>query len=227
MRRLSWLPSETNELLRLASLLGGAFTLRDLASITGRPVIDVAAWLREASLAGLVVGDGERLAFRHDLIREAVYGHMLPAERRDLHRAAGQALAHAGAPTPQIAEQFARGALPGDLDAVEWLERAADETSPVAPASAVALLEQAVSLAPPPWSGTTALQAEMITPLVLCGRFDDAETIADAVLAASPKRRCRVQGALRDVRAARQPRSDRCGDRLDAPCRRRPGSARR
>ena len=112
----------------MASLLGSAFTLRDLASITGRAVIDVAAWLREASLAGLVVGDGDRLAFRHDLIREAVYGHMLPAERRDLHRAAGQALAHAGAPTQQIAEQFARGALPGDLEAVSWLERAADET---------------------------------------------------------------------------------------------------
>ena len=118
VRRLSWLPPETNELLRLASLLGSAFTLHDLAAITGRAVIDVAAWLREASLAGLIVGDGDRLAFRHDLIREAVYGHMLPAERRDLHRAAGQALAHAGAPTQQIAEQFARGALPGDLEAV-------------------------------------------------------------------------------------------------------------
>jgi hypothetical protein len=79
-RRLSWLPHETIELLRLASLLGIAFTLRDLASITGRPVIDVAAWLREASLAGLIVGDSDRLAFRHDLIRESVYGHMLPAE---------------------------------------------------------------------------------------------------------------------------------------------------
>ena len=112
MRRLSWLPSETNELLRLASLLGNTFTLGDLASITGRPVIDVAAWLREASLAGLIVGDGDRLAFRHELVREAVYGHMLPAERRDLHRAAGQALANAGAPTQQVAQQFARGAFP-------------------------------------------------------------------------------------------------------------------
>ena len=135
-------------MLRLASLLGSAFTLRDLAAITGRPVIDVAAWLREASLAGLIVGDGDRLAFRHDLIREAVYGHMLPAERRDLHRAAGQALANAGAPTQQIAEQFARGALPGDLEAVSWLERAALETISVSPGSAIALLDDAVALRP-------------------------------------------------------------------------------
>jgi class 3 adenylate cyclase/DNA-binding CsgD family transcriptional regulator/tetratricopeptide (TPR) repeat protein len=187
VRRLSWLPSETIELLRLASLLGGAFTLGDLAAITRRPVIDVAAWLREASLAGLIVGDRDRLAFRHDLIRDAVYGYMLPAERRDLHRAAGQALADAGAPTQQIAEQFARGALPGDLEAVRWLERAAGETISVSPASAVALFERAVALAPTNWPGRAALQARAIEPLIRCGGYDDAEAIAKALLASSPR----------------------------------------
>ena len=186
VRRLSWLPSATNELLRCASLLGGAFTLADLAVITGRPIIDVAAWLREASLAGLIVGDGDRLAFRHDLIREAVYGHMLPAERRDLHRAAGQALAHADAQTQQIAEQFAHGAMPGDLEAVTWLERATLETASVSPTSAVALLEQAVSLAPAQWPGRAALHARMIEPLASCGRCNDAEAIVESILAASP-----------------------------------------
>ena len=186
VRRLSWLPTETRELLRLASLLGSAFTLHDLASITGRAVIDIAAWLREASMAGLIVGDGDRLAFRHDLIREAVYGHMLPAERRDLHRAAGQALVGTGAPTQQIAEQVSRGAIPGDLEAVSWLERAAVETISVSPGSALALLEQAVSLAPATWSGRPALQAQMIAPLAWCGRFDDAEAIATTVLAVAP-----------------------------------------
>ena len=186
VRRLSWLPTETRELLRLASLLGSAFTLHDLASVTGRAVVDIAAWLREASLAGLIVGDGDRLAFRHDLIREAVYGHMLPAERRDLHRAAGHALAGAGAPTQQIAEQVSRGALPGDLEAVRWLERAAVETISVSPGSALALLEQAVSLAPATWPGRPALQAQMIAPLAWCGRFDDAEAVATTVLAVAP-----------------------------------------
>jgi class 3 adenylate cyclase/DNA-binding CsgD family transcriptional regulator len=186
VRRLSWLPPETNELLRLASLLGGAFTLRDLAVITGRPVIDVAAWLREASLAGLIVGDDDRLAFRHDLIREAVYGHMLSAERRDLHRAAGQALAHAGAPTQQIARQFALGAMPGDLEAIAWLERAGVETISVSPSSAIALLDDAVSLAPDRWPGRPALQARLIEPLAWCGRFEDAEAIANTILATSP-----------------------------------------
>ena len=186
VRRLSWLPHETNELLRLASLLGTMFTLHELAVVTGRSVVDVAAGLREASLAGLVVGEGDRLTFRHDLIREAVYSEMPPAVRRDLHRAAGTALARDGAPTQQIARQLALGALPGDLDAVGWLEHAAAESMSVSPSSALTLLDEAVALAPPNWPGRGALQARMIEPLAWCGRFDEAEAIADAVLASAP-----------------------------------------
>ena len=109
VRRLSWLPVETNEVLRYASLLGTAFTLHDVATVMGRSVVDIAGWLRDASLAGLINGDGDRLAFRHDLIREAVYEHMPHAERRDLHRAAGSALARGGAESRQVAEQFREG----------------------------------------------------------------------------------------------------------------------
>ena len=186
VRRLSWLAIETRELLRLASLLGTSFTLADLATVTGRSVIDVAAWLRDASLAGLVTGDGDRLVFRHDLIRDAVYGDMLPAERRDLHRAAADALARAGAPTQQVARQFARGAVDGDLDAVDWLVRAADETVPIAPSAAIALYDEALALAPEMWHGRAGVQARMIEPIAWCGQFERAERIAASVLDADP-----------------------------------------
>ena len=186
VRRLSWLPSETSDLLRLASLLGTTFSLRELAAIEGRGVPDVAACLREASLAGLIVGDADRLAFRHDLIREAVYSHMLAGERRALHRAAGQALAGIGSPTQQVADQFARGADLGDVEAITWLERAARDTVSVSPVNAVALLEQAVGLVTPGWRRRTALQARMIEPLALCGRHDEAIAIAEGILATSP-----------------------------------------
>ena len=186
VRRLSWLPPETRELLRLASLLGTSFTLADLATITGRSIIDVAAWLREASLAGLVIGKGDRLTFRHDLIREAVYDHMLAAERRDLHRACAQALAAAGAPIQQVARQFARGALRGDLDAVTWLERAADETISIAPSAALDLYDEALSVAPDRWPGSGAVRARMIEPLAWCGRLAEAEALVSQVLASSP-----------------------------------------
>ena len=186
IRRLSWLPTEVVELLRLASLLGGTFTLRDLATVTGRSIVDVAARLQDASQAGLVVGEGDRLAFRHDLIREAIYTDMAPAVRGDLHRAAGQALATHGAPVTQVAQQFALGARAGDLDAVAWLERAGVEVLAVSPSAALTLFEQARDLAPPTWPGRPALLARMIEPLAGCGRFDEGEAVARAVLESSP-----------------------------------------
>ena len=187
IRRLSWLPADVVELLRLASLLGGSFTLRDLATITGHSVVDVAARLQDASQAGLVIGDGDRLAFRHDLIREAIYTDMAPAVRSDLHRAAGQALASQHAPVTQIAQQFALGARPGDLDAVDWLEQAGSEVLAVSPSGSIIHFEQALELAPIGWPGRAALQVRLIEPLAGCGRFDDAEAVARAVLADTPE----------------------------------------
>ena len=185
VRRLGWLARETIDLLRLASLLGTSFTLADVAVITGRSVVDVAAGLREASTGGIISGAGDRLRFRHDLIREAVYGNMAPAERRDLHAAAGHSLAASGAPTQRVADQFARGALPGDLDAVDWLQRAADEVVSISPGSGLDLYEQALALAPELWPGRAAILARMVEPLAWCGRFDEAQGASDAVLASS------------------------------------------
>ena len=207
VRRLSWLPTETNEVLRFASLLGTAFTLHDVGTVMGRSVVEVAGWLREASLAGLIAGDGDRMSFRHDLIREAVYGHMLPAERRDLHRAAGAALALAGASTGQVAEQFGRGARLGDREAIGWLERGADEVQPVSPGGAVELLEQAIVLTPPHWPERLELQARCLEPLLLCGRFDEAQQVGDAVVAASPSVEI-AYTALRGLSAAHADRGD-------------------
>jgi class 3 adenylate cyclase/DNA-binding CsgD family transcriptional regulator/tetratricopeptide (TPR) repeat protein len=186
IRRLSWLPEGTRDLLRLASLLGTSFTLTELSAVTGRTVVEVASWLRDAMLAGLVVGEGERLSFRHDLVREAVYDDMLPAERRDLHHAAGQALARAGAPLQQVAWQYSRGATTGDLEAVGWLVRAADEVMSVAPSAAIELFEAALALAPPWWPQRSQIQARLIEPLAWCGRFERAEELAASVLATSP-----------------------------------------
>ena len=186
IRRLSWLEPDVVELLRLASILGATFTLRDLAVITGRTVMDVAAQLHGASQAALVVGDGDRLAFRHDLIREAIYEDMALAVRQDLHRAAAEALAAASAPAAQVARQVALGARPGDLDAVSWLEQAAAGCAAVDPGTAIDLLERAIDLAPPDWAGRHRLRVRLIEPYARAGRFDAGRTIADAVLAASP-----------------------------------------
>lgn len=182
VRRLSALPGDTVEALRVASLLGRDFLLNDLATVMGRPVVEVASLLRAPVEMALLAGTGDTLSFRHDLIREAVYDDIGRAIRRDLHSAAGRALAAAGAPVAQVAQQFALAARPGDVVAVGWLERAAIATRALDLPAAVSLFEQALALAEIDWEGRTRLEVELLEALAGCGRVDEARTLAAALL---------------------------------------------
>jgi len=130
LRRVSFLPEPTLQALRSASILGSAFSLTDLATVTGRPAVDLSGVLGEAMRARVLEDDGARLRFRHELIRDAIYQDLAGSVRRALHREAGQRLARAGAPALQVAEHLARGATTGDTDAVTWLARAARHATP-------------------------------------------------------------------------------------------------
>ena len=99
--------------------------------------------LAEAIRARVLEDDGDRLRFRHDLIRDAIYEDLPASVRRGLHREAGQRLARAGAPALQVAEHLARGAGPGDAEAIGWLTRAAREAAARSPDVAADLLERA------------------------------------------------------------------------------------
>jgi predicted ATPase len=72
LRRLSFLPDETLRALRAASILGSGFSLTDLALVSGRPAIELAAALAEAIRARVIQDDGVQLRFRHDLIRDSI-----------------------------------------------------------------------------------------------------------------------------------------------------------
>ena len=71
--RLGSVSAQTAQILRTAALLGGKFTVTDLAVLLRRPVSDLAAGLHEAVAARILVGSGAELAFRHQLIRQALY----------------------------------------------------------------------------------------------------------------------------------------------------------
>ena len=114
LRRVSFLPEPTLQALQSASILGSGFSLTDLATVTGRPAVDLSVVLGEAIRARVLEDDGDRLRFRHDLIRDSIYEDLAGSVRRALHREAGQRLAQAGAPALQVAEHLARGAAPGE-----------------------------------------------------------------------------------------------------------------
>jgi DNA-binding NarL/FixJ family response regulator len=181
LNRFRFLGRRANELMSLASVLGGAFSLDDLCLVVGEPASDLLDVVRECVQAGVLRDADDRLAFRHDLVREALYEEMPGSVRRGLHAQAGRALAAAGRPPAQVATHFAAGASPGDREAVEWLRRAAEDASLTAPVIAVELLERALELATD--RGTiNELQAELAHHLVLLRRYDVSEKIARRLL---------------------------------------------
>jgi len=182
LRRLSFLPGDTLQALQAASILGSAFSLTDLALVSGRPAIGLTAALTEAIRSNIVEDDGVQLRFRHDLIRDSIYQDLPASMRRGLHREAAQRLAGAGAPPLRVAEHFARGADVGDSEAVEWLARAARDAAPGSPAAAASLLSRAITLMRPDDPERDRLIAEQAGHQMLAGHIADAETTCRRLL---------------------------------------------
>jgi DNA-binding SARP family transcriptional activator/DNA-binding CsgD family transcriptional regulator len=128
-RRLDFLTARTQEVLRWGALLGMEFAVGDVAAVLGTRPSDLLAPLEEAVAANVLIDTGTQLAFRHPLLRQALYDRLLAGTRAALHRQAAEALAGIGAPVKRVAEQLV--AAPATVDewvldwlAVELLERA-------------------------------------------------------------------------------------------------------
>jgi DNA-binding CsgD family transcriptional regulator/tetratricopeptide (TPR) repeat protein len=186
LRRLSLLPEESLNVLRVASILGSSFSLGQLTLVSAASTGQLLSALAAALRTGLLIESSDRLAFRHDLVRDAIYHDLPVAVRKGLHRDAGALLAGAGAPVDQVAGHVALGAESGDAAAVAWLRRAATGAAARSPASAVRLLERALEITDPGDRSRDALAGELVQPLLSCGRLRDAEVVARDVLARGP-----------------------------------------
>jgi predicted ATPase len=106
--RLGFVTGPVREVLRAAALLGADFAVTDLATVLGRSVADLIPAVGEACAVGVLAESAHGLGFRHPLIRAALYEEMPASVRAAWHRAAGRALAEAGAPTDRVARQLLR-----------------------------------------------------------------------------------------------------------------------
>ena len=174
LRRLSFLPEDTLQALRAASILGSSFTVTELSVTMARPALELSVVLAEGITGRVLEEHGAVIRFRHDLIRDALYEDLPLSVRRGLHREAGRRLAQTGAPALQVAEQLARGAGQGDAEAIGWLTRAAREAAARSPDVAADLLERAAGLMAPADPGRDRLLAERASSLMVSGRNADA-----------------------------------------------------
>jgi DNA-binding CsgD family transcriptional regulator len=86
------LPDDTQELLRVASGGGHHIEHALLAAVSGLDAAALDRTLRPAVAANVLVVEGDRYAFRHALIREAVHDDLLPGEHSRLHARYAEAL---------------------------------------------------------------------------------------------------------------------------------------
>jgi DNA-binding CsgD family transcriptional regulator len=179
--RLEELDADTLRVLQVAAVLGPTLTVADLAAVLGRRAVDVMRALDDAAAAGiLTTSEPGDIAFRHELYRDAMLAGLAPPALDALHLDVARTLASAGAPALDVAEHFARGARPGNREAVTWLERAAIEVVAHAPGTALRLLDIALRLCgarPPPELLMTRVQA-----LAAAGHSAEAEALATSLL---------------------------------------------
>src|SRR5439155_723472 len=146
--RLDFLSREATGTLRIAALLGPEFSVFDLATGAGQSASALLPVLDEALAAGVLAEMGNRLGFRHALIRQCLHDATPPAARAELHRQVARALDAAGLPLDQVGGHLL-AAAPSGLDAwaLDWLAGNASRLAYRAPDLAAELLDLAAAQA--------------------------------------------------------------------------------
>jgi DNA-binding CsgD family transcriptional regulator len=209
--RLRGVSGGAREAATVAASLGRRFSFSDLAKMLDRPPAALLGPVDELIDCGMLVESGERLAFRHDLTREAVRGTIPVSARRALDRQAADVLLAAGATAVEVAVQLAVSAEPGDELAISTLFRAAEALATTDPSVGADLSQRALELAPRRHALRGPLVAQTALLLHAAARVDEATRFADTHLrhALPPEQEAEVLlsvasmfGVPPDVRAA-------------------------
>jgi DNA-binding CsgD family transcriptional regulator/tetratricopeptide (TPR) repeat protein len=219
--RLEGLAGEVAQVLGCAAVLGREFSLDGLAAVTGKPAGQLGGLMGQAVAAGVVAHAGDRaMAFRHGLIRQAVYERIPVAVRVALHRQAARALAGAGERPELVATQLVAAGLgatgleaalgiadePGTADEPdtadewvwEWLARAAPVLVHQAPGVAALLLRQALTRLSSLDRRRDSLETSLVTAATLLLDRDEVDRVARPLLArtSDPDRAAEVSWLL-------------------------------
>ena len=181
-RHLRSLSDGARRLLQVASVLGREFSVAEVAVLTGQPSSLLLGAVEEALRAEMLVEVPAGLAFRHDLLREAVYDSLPASARVALHRDAADALRRAGASAVRVAGQLAIGALPGDEATIAVMHQAVNELAPSSPGVAADLALRVLELAAGHDEHRPELALSAVQVLGLAGRSAEARDVFESYL---------------------------------------------
>ncbi|HEX6702467.1 MAG TPA: AAA family ATPase [Gaiellaceae bacterium] len=180
--RLGRLSDEASDAVTVAASLGRMFTFDELARTLGQPASDLLAPVGELLEANLLVERDEKLAFWHDITREAVRASVPVTARRALDRQAAGVLLEAGALPVEVAVQLASSAQPGDEVAIATLLDAAKALVTTDPDTAAQFGERALELAPSHHPQRGEIVGTTAIALHIAGNSDEAIMFADRAL---------------------------------------------
>lgn len=180
--RLGRLSDEASDAATVAASLGRTFTFDELARTLGRPASDLLAPVSELLEANLLVERDEKLAFWHDITREAVRTSVPVTARRALDRQAAGVLLEAGALPVEVAVQLAASAEPGDDVAINTLLGAAKALVTTDPNTAAHFGQRALEIAPVHHPQRGEIVGTTAIALHIAGNSEEAIAFADRAL---------------------------------------------
>jgi DNA-binding CsgD family transcriptional regulator len=194
-QRLDLLSGEASEVVRVAAVLPDRFSAGLLAAMLDRQPVSLMSALEETVRADLLVEDGERLRFRHDLLREATRQSLPQSLRRAMERQSASVMLGMGAAPAEVATQLARSAEPGDREAIDALRQATQSVGHSDASAAADLSKRALELLPADDAERGSLVADAVGWLNRASRYGEAEELAVEALsqAASPAEEAEIR----------------------------------
>lgn len=179
-RELSALSTGVQEIVELAAVIGDPFEIELVHAIAGDSDGEVNRALDDLGSRRLIksADSPRRFAFRHPLVRAAIYEGAAPGTVIASHRAIAEVLASRGTPSPIIAPHVERCGQHGDAEAIELLREAAREVAAQAPTSAARWLCAAADLLPAdaPAETRLALTTELAGAQAAAGDLKNARS---------------------------------------------------
>jgi len=180
--RIDFLTADARTVLRAATLLGGEFSVADLAALMDRSAMALTEVVVEGLSARILESVGTRLRFRHGLLRQALYETIPTPLRSVMHLQAARVLLDADAGLGRVADMLlaAPDAIAGW--ALDWVADYAGELVKQVPPIGMELLEVALERLGPDDPRRAVLTDHQLTVSLSMWSFARTEQLARTVI---------------------------------------------